>query len=175
MSSGAADRPPAHDPGHFRKVLGAFPTGVTVVTAMDGDRPVGLAIGSFTSVSLEPPLVAFLPAKTSTSWPGIERAGQFCVNVMAADQADICAQFASKADDKFLGVEWEPGPHTSSPRISQSVAWMDCTIEQIHDAGDHWIVVGRVKEMDLDREAEPMIFFRGRYGTFAGPDFRGDR
>ena len=160
------DRPPAHDPAHFRKVLGSFPTGVTVVTGMDEGRPVGLAIGSFTSVSLDPPLVAFLPAKTSSSWPAIERHGHFCVNVMAADQGDICAQFASKMDDKFLGVDWEPGPHTDSPRLAQCVAWMDCTIEQIHDAGDHWIVVGRVQEMDLDREADPLVFFRGRYGTF---------
>jgi flavin reductase (DIM6/NTAB) family NADH-FMN oxidoreductase RutF len=173
MSAEMSARPPAHDPIHFRKVLGAFPTGVTVVTAMDGEKPVGLAIGSFTSVSLDPPLVAFLPAKSSNSWPAIEKAGCFCVNVMADDQADICAQFASKSDDKFLGVGWEPGPHTNSPRIAQCVAWMDCTVEQKHDAGDHWIVVGRVQEMDIDREVDPLVFFRGRYGTFAGPPTHG--
>ena len=159
-------RPPAHDPAHFRKVLGAFPTGVTVVTAMDDERPVGLVIGSFTSVSLDPPLVAFLPAKTSSSYPAIESAGVFCVNVLAADQGDIAAAFAAKGDNKFEGIGWEAGPHTKSPRIHGCCAWMDCAIDAVHEAGDHWIVVGRVHEMDVDRDAGPMLFHRGQYGTF---------
>jgi flavin reductase (DIM6/NTAB) family NADH-FMN oxidoreductase RutF len=159
-------RPPAHDPAHFRKVLGAFPTGVTVVTAMDEDRPVGLVIGSFTSVSLDPPMVAFLPAKTSSSYPAIEAAGFFCVNVLAADQGNIAAAFASKGDNKFEGIDWEPGPHTKSPRIQGCCAWMDCAIDAVHEAGDHWIVVGRVHEMDVDRDAGPMLFHAGKYGTF---------
>jgi 3-hydroxy-9,10-secoandrosta-1,3,5(10)-triene-9,17-dione monooxygenase reductase component len=159
-------RPPAHDPAHFRKVLGAFPTGVTVVTAMDGERPVGLVIGSFTSVSLDPPLVAFLPAKTSSSYPAIEAAGVFCVNVLAADQGDIAAAFAAKGDNKFEGIAWEAGPHTTSPRIHGCCAWMDCSVDAVHEAGDHWIVVGRVHEMDVDRDAGPMLFHRGQYGTF---------
>ena len=159
-------RPPAHDPAHFRKVLGAFPTGVTVVTAMDDERPVGLVIGSFTSVSLDPPLVAFLPAKTSSSYPAIEAAGVFCVNVLAADQGDIAAAFAAKGDNKFEGIAWEAGPHTKSPRIHGCCAWMDCSIDAVHEAGDHWIVVGRVHEMDVDRDDGPMLFHRGQYGTF---------
>jgi 3-hydroxy-9,10-secoandrosta-1,3,5(10)-triene-9,17-dione monooxygenase reductase component len=150
-------------------VLGAFPTGVTVVTATHEGRSTGMAIGSFTSVSLDPPLVAFLPAKTSGSWPTIEKSGSFCVNVMAADQGATCAQFASKAEDKFAGIEWSPAPATGSPLLSGSLAWMDCTIEAVHEAGDHWIVVGRVQAMDVDRdEAGPLLFFRGRYGGFDG-------
>jgi 3-hydroxy-9,10-secoandrosta-1,3,5(10)-triene-9,17-dione monooxygenase reductase component len=161
-------RPPAHDPAHFRKVLGAFPTGVTVVSAVSDGKPVGLAIGSFTSVSLDPPLVAFLPAKSSTSWPAIKKAGAFCVNVMAEDQLQITGVFASKAEDKFAGVEWEPAEATGSPRIVGCTAWMDCTIEQIHEAGDHWIVIGRVEEMDVEsREAVgPLLFLSGGYGRF---------
>lgn len=169
-----AERPPATDSAHFRKVLGAFPTGVTVVTALDpGEngspaRPVGLAIGSFTSVSLDPPLIAFLPTKTSGSWPGIARAGRFCVNVLCADQGNVAAQFASRAEDKFAGIDWEPAPGTGAPRLAGCLAWMDCDIDAVHDAGDHYIVVGAVREMDVDRDEAPMLFFKGKYGTFAG-------
>ncbi len=162
-------RPQASDPAHFRKVLGAFPTGVTVVTAMDEGRPVGLAIGSFTSVSLDPPLVAFLPAKTSGSWPAIERSGAFCVNVMDADQLEVCGVMASKVEDKFASVDWTPAPATGSPLIAGSLAWMDCRIDAVHEAGDHWIVVGRVEEMDstpTSDDAGPLLFFRGKYGRF---------
>ncbi|MDH4145928.1 MAG: flavin reductase family protein [Acidimicrobiia bacterium] len=161
-------RPPATDSAHFRKVLGAFPTGVTVVTAVDDGKPVGMAIGSFTSVSLDPPLVAFLPTKASSTWASIERAGSFCVNVMADDQGALCAQFASRMDDKFEGVDWEPTDDTGAPRLANCIAWMDCTTDAVHDAGDHVIVVGRVEAMDVDREAPPLLFFKGQYGTFAG-------
>lgn len=160
--------PAATESAHFRTVLGRFPTGVTVVTAQDGAKPVGMAIGSFTSVSLDPPLVAFLPAKSSSSWPAIERAGVFCVNIIAEDQGAICAAFASRAEDKFAGVAWERAG-TGSPRLAGCIAWMDCTIEAVHEGGDHWIVVGRVQEMDVDleRDVGPLLFFKGAYGTFA--------
>ena len=166
-----SERPPATDPAHFRKVLGRFPTGVTVVTAMDGDRPTGLAIGSFTSVSLDPPLVAFLPTKTSSSYTAVENAGAFCVNVMAADQKALTGVFASKAEDKFAGVDWDRTAVTGSPRLAGSLAWIDCKVHAIHDGGDHWIVVGAVQEMDVeDREVGPLLFYTGAYGTFAPQD-----
>jgi 3-hydroxy-9,10-secoandrosta-1,3,5(10)-triene-9,17-dione monooxygenase reductase component len=165
------ERPPASDPSHFRKVLGRFPTGVTIVTAMDGDRPTGLAIGSFTSVSLDPPLVAFLPTKTSASWSAIERSQAFCVNVMAEDQKAMTGTFASKIEDKFASVEWDPAPVTGSPRLAGSLAWMDCTVHAVHDGGDHWIVVGAVQEMDAeDRDVGPLLFYTGAYGAFAPHD-----
>jgi len=163
-----SERPAATDPAHFRKVLGRFPTGVTVVTAMDGDRPTGLAIGSFTSVSLDPPLVAFLPTKTSSSYAAVEAAGAFCVNVMAEDQMALTGVFASKAEDKFTGVDWQPAPATGSPQLAGVLAWMDCKVHAIYDGGDHWIVVGAVQEMDVeDRDAGPLLFYTGAYGTFA--------
>ena len=99
---------------HFRTVLGNFPTGVTVVTAVDDGEPAGLAIGSFTSVSLDPPLVAFCPDKRSSSWPRIEAAGAFCVNILAADQVDVCNAFAGKSDDKFGEITWDT-THLGSP------------------------------------------------------------
>jgi len=156
---------PTIDPADFRNVLGHFPTGVTAVTAVHDDRPVGMAIGSFTSVSLEPPLVAFLPGKTSTSWQAIKESGSFCVNVMAQDQMEVCGVMASKADDKFTDVGWRPGP-TGSPIIEGSIAYIDCTIEAIHDGGDHDIVVGRVVELTVMESKDPLVFFQGGYGTF---------
>ncbi len=166
-----SDRPPANDPAHFRKVLGRFPTGVTIVTAMDDSRPVGLAVGSFTSVSLDPPLVAFLPTKSSASWAAVERSGFFCVNVVAADQQAVTGTFASKAEDKFAGVDWDPAPITGSPRLAGCLAWMDCKVHAVHEGGDHWIVVGAVQEMDVEeRDVGPLLFYTGAYGSFAKND-----
>ena len=153
------------DPGVFRNVLGHFPTGVTAVTAVNDGRPVGMAIGSFTSVSLDPPLVAFLPGKTSGSWLAIKETGAFCVNGMAHDQLEVCGVMASRAEDKFADVEWHAGP-TGSPIIDGSIAYIDCTIEAIHDGGDHDIVVGRVVELDVIDGRDPLLFYQGGYGTF---------
>ncbi len=151
---------------HFRTVLGNFPTGVTVVTAVDDGEPAGLAIGSFTSVSLDPPLVAFCPDKRSSSWPHIEAAGAFCVNILADDQVDVCNAFAGKGEDKFSEVTWDT-THLGSPRIEGSLAWIDCSLEAVHDGGDHFIVVGRVNELDVARpDRGPLLFFRGGYGIF---------
>lgn len=151
---------------HFRTVLGNFPTGVTVVTAVDDGEPAGLAIGSFTSVSLDPPLVAFCPDKRSSSWPHIEAAGAFCVNILAEDQVDVCNAFAGKSDDKFDEVTWDT-THLGSPRIADSLAWIDCSLEAVHDGGDHFLVVGRVNELEVERpDSGPLLFFRGGYGLF---------
>jgi flavin reductase (DIM6/NTAB) family NADH-FMN oxidoreductase RutF len=155
------------DSTRFRHVLGHFPTGVVVVTAAPPSGPVGFTIGSFTSVSLDPPLVGFFPGKASTTWPGIEEAGSFCVNVLAAHQGDLCWLFAKERDDKFDDCPWEPSPSTGSPLLPGVVAWIDCDIEHVVDAGDHWFVLGRVLELDIADEAgEPLLFFRGKLGGF---------
>ena len=157
---------PAIDGARFRQVLGHFATGVTVITAETADGPVGLAVGSFTSVSLDPPLVAFCPAKASSSWPKIREAGVFCVNVLNEDQEIVCRTFASKSDEKFKGVGWEPAA-TGSPRLNGALAWIDCTIEVVHDAGDHDICIGRVQELDVGEDSPgPLVFYRGGYGRF---------
>jgi 3-hydroxy-9,10-secoandrosta-1,3,5(10)-triene-9,17-dione monooxygenase reductase component len=157
---------PDIDEARFRQVLGHFPTGVTVVSAHpDGEPPVGLAVGSFFSVSLDPALVGFCPGKSSTSWPRIEAAGRFCVNVLADDQEDVARVFAGKGEDKFRGIGWRPAG-TGSPIISDVLAWIDCEIADIHEAGDHYIVTGAVHELKVERERHPLVFFRGGYGTF---------
>jgi flavin reductase (DIM6/NTAB) family NADH-FMN oxidoreductase RutF len=158
---------PDIDAAHFRQVLGHFPTGVTVITATGSEgRPAGFAVGSFFSVSLEPPLVGFCAGKGSSSWPGIRSAGAFCVNILAEDQEAVCRQFSSKIDDKFSGLGWTPAS-SGSPKLSDVLAWIDCDIEAVHDAGDHEICVGRVRELKVERENGPLLFYRGGYGQFS--------
>ena len=136
------------------------------MTAADPDGGyAGLTVGSFTSVSLDPPLVAFFPDKSSTTWPRLERAGRFCVNVLAADQEYICRAFAAKETDKFAGLDWRPAG-SGSPILAGVSAWIDCDLEAVHDAGDHHIVVGRVRELDIENPSLPLLFFQGGYGRF---------
>ncbi|WP_455834185.1 flavin reductase [Pseudarthrobacter siccitolerans] len=153
---------------NFRDVLGNYPTGVAVVTAMgNGGEPIGMAVGSFTSVSLDPPLVAFLPDRGSSTFPAIREAGSFCVNVLAGGQEDVSRRFASRGADRFEGTKWRPAQETGSPVLEDAVAWIDCEIEDIHDAGDHQIVIGRVLDLDVQTPTLPLVFFQGGYGTFA--------
>ncbi len=155
------------DAKHFRRVLGHFPTGVAVISGLDPDgKPAGMAIGSFTSVSLDPPLVAFLPDKSSTSWPKIAPSGKFCVNILASEQESVCRTFAVKGGDKFAEFTWTPAGQTGSPRLDDVVAWIDCEVEVVHEAGDHYIVIGRVLELDVANPSLPLLFFQGGYGRF---------
>lgn len=158
----------AIDAAQFRQVLGHFPTGVTVIASASDGEAVGLAVGSFCSVSLDPPLVAFCPDKSSSSWPKIASAGSFCVNVLGEDQEDICRTFAAKGADKFAAIGWRPAA-SGSPIINDVIAWIDCDIEVVHDAGDHYIAVGRVRELGIGRDhaGGPLVFYRGGYGRFA--------
>ncbi|MFB6836751.1 flavin reductase family protein [Streptomyces sp. NPDC056361] len=160
------ERPPV-DPAEFRRVLGHFASGVTIVTARDAEGPAGFACQSFASLSLDPPLVAFMVARTSTTWPRIAGAGGFCVNVLGADQGGLCRSFAVSGADKFAGVEWEPAPVTGSPRLPGAPAWMDCVISAVHTGGDHLIVVGRVDALGAAEDGDPLLFHRGRFGRFS--------
>ena len=160
-----SDSPP-FDSAIFRQVLGQFPTGVTVVTAAGPDGPAGLAIGSFGSVSLDPPLVMFMPGKSSTSWPAIEAAGNFGVNILAEDQVEMSNLFASKAEDKFAGLEWTT-KISGAPIFETSLAWIDCEIDKVVEGGDHWIVLGKVLDLGVQRDdVGPLVFLAGKYGAF---------
>lgn len=151
----------------FREVLGYYPTGVTVITAFDPDnKPCGLVVGTFTSVSLNPPLVGFLPDKSSSSWPAVEAAGHFCVNVLAADQMDLCRKVAKSGPDKFAGVDYVISKH-NLPVLAGAMVSIECKLESVTEAGDHWFVLGRVLGMEAHRDTDPMLFFRGKYGSFA--------
>ncbi|MEU8789947.1 flavin reductase family protein [Streptomyces sp. NPDC048643] len=156
------------DPAEFRRVLGHFATGVTVVTAPasgDGD-PAGFACQSFASLSLDPPLICFMVGRTSTTWPRIARAGVFCVNVLGAHQGDLCRGFAVSGADKFAGVEHDAAPASGSPRLAGAAAWIDCTVHAVHTGGDHLIVVGRVDALGTGGAGDgvpPLLFHKGRF------------
>jgi flavin reductase (DIM6/NTAB) family NADH-FMN oxidoreductase RutF/AcrR family transcriptional regulator len=158
----------AFDSSRFRHVLGHFATGVAVITAVAPSGPAGMAVSSFSSVSLEPPLVAFLPDKSSTSWPQIRAAGAFCVNILSAGQEELCAQFARTGIDKFARVAWRPAP-SGAPILSGGMAWIDCELTQTLESGDHFIAIGRVLQLEAAEYGVPLVFFQGGYGHFAAP------
>ncbi|MFF7599142.1 flavin reductase family protein [Streptomyces mirabilis] len=155
----------------FRRVLGNFATGVTVITApgvegeAGGEGPAGFACQSFASLSLDPPLVCFMVGRTSATWPRIARAGVFCVNVLGAHQGELCRGFAVSGADKFAGVVYDAAPVSGSPRLAGAAAWVDCTIHAVHTGGDHLIVVGRVDALGAsdDDDVAPLLFHKGRF------------
>jgi len=170
MSSDPADVPPAVvDPRVMRDVLGHFVSGVTVVTATGADGPVGFTCQSFSSLSLDPPLVAFAPARTSTTWPRLREARRFCVNVLAEEQDELSRQFARSGTDKFAGVSWMPSPH-GSPVLDGVVAWIDSELWAEYEGGDHTIVVARVLDLGADGSRTPLLFHRGGYGLQAAQE-----
>ncbi|QCB51771.1 flavin reductase [Rhodococcus sp. PAMC28707] len=159
------------DPAQFRETLGHYPTGVAVVTAVGADgNPAGMVVGTFSSVSLDPPLVAFFPATTSRSFAQIRSAEAFCVNVLASEQEPLCRRMATPGDDKFEGVGWRAGA-LGSPILDDAVAWVECTFEDVREAGDHQIVLGHVRSHAIERQALPLLFFQGGYGRFTGKSF----
>jgi flavin reductase (DIM6/NTAB) family NADH-FMN oxidoreductase RutF len=156
------------DGATFRRVLGHYPTGVCVITATDSDgTAAGMVVGSFTSVSLDPPLVAFFPDKGSSSWPRIAAAAKFCVNVLASDQLDLCRRFASRGGNKFEGVSHRLSDN-GSPILDGVIAWIDCALHATHEAGDHLIVLGQVHALEVDKPGSPLLFYQGGYGEFTG-------
>jgi 3-hydroxy-9,10-secoandrosta-1,3,5(10)-triene-9,17-dione monooxygenase reductase component len=145
--------------------MGHFATGVTVVTAAGDSGPTGLSENSFTSVSLDPPLVAFCVARLSSTWPVIRESGAFCVNILGEDQEDVCRVFARPGAKRFHGIGWRPAP-SGAPILADVLAWVDCAVEGEHEAGDHLIVVGAVRDLKVLHEGRPLVFYRGGYGRF---------
>lgn len=163
MSDAESEEVLRPDEVSFRSVLGNFATGVTVVTATEGREPVGMAANSFTSVSLDPPLVLFCAAKSSTTWPRIQRARAFTVNILSEHQEDVSRLFATRGADRFGSVGWHRS-EGGSPVLDDVLAYLDCVIDSEHEAGDHVIVVGRVLDLGLSAAAGPLLFHRGAYG-----------
>ncbi|MEE6164957.1 MULTISPECIES: flavin reductase family protein [unclassified Mycolicibacterium] len=153
----------------MRRVLGHFCTGIAVITAHDGARPIGFTCQSVTSVSLEPPYISFCPSTNSTSWPLIRQVGSLCVNVLARGQRDLCARFATCGGDKFGDVDWFAGSN-GAPTLVGTLASIEADVELEHSAGDHTIVVARVTGLWAHDERSPLLFFRGDYGVFDEDD-----
>jgi flavin reductase (DIM6/NTAB) family NADH-FMN oxidoreductase RutF len=159
------------DPAVFREMMGHYPTGVAVVTAVaDDGNPAGMVVGTFSSVSLDPPLVAFFPARNSRSFAHLRTARTFCINVLASDQEPVCRKLATGGADKFDGVGWRPGP-LGSPILDGAVSWIECEFDDVREAGDHFVVLGRVREFAVDRSTLPLLFFQGGYGRFSPGSF----
>jgi 3-hydroxy-9,10-secoandrosta-1,3,5(10)-triene-9,17-dione monooxygenase reductase component len=153
------------DQARFREVLGHFATGITIVTALEDGVPVGFSCQSFAALSLDPPMVVLAPARSSTSWPRIARAGAFCVNILSEDQEAVCRAFAVSGGNKFDGIGWFPGPVTGSPVIDGSLAVVECELGQIFEGGDHEIVTGLVVALEVG-DGQPLLFYRGGFGRF---------
>lgn len=163
---GGTSAPGAFDPRGFRDVLSNFPTSVVAVTTMvEEDRAEAMIVGSFTSVSLDPPLVSFLGARSSTTLGRILATGRYCANVLAADQEGMCRRMAVRGADRFAGTPWRPSP-TGNPVLDGIVAWVDCEIEKVVELGDHQMVVGRVLHLGTESAKTPLLFFRGGYGDY---------
>lgn len=160
------------DERYFRKILSSYPTGVCVITAQDdaGER-YALVVGSFTSISLDPPLVGFLPDKRSGTWPLIEATGRFCVNVLASHQMDLCRQFTTRTPDKYQSLAHDSSP-AGLPLLRETTAWIDCSIDRVIEIGDHWLVVGAVEALGAGdgEERTPLMFFGGGYHDLTALD-----
>ena len=154
------------DPHVFREVMGHYPTGVVVVTGRDSDDDIlAMVVGTFNSVSLDPPLVSFMPMMTSRTFAKMRECSSLCINILGGEQEDIVLTIAQRWENKLDGIDWFPSP-SGDPVLSESIAWIDTTIWNIVEAGDHWIVLCRVNDMAVANPVSPLIFFQGGYGSF---------
>jgi 3-hydroxy-9,10-secoandrosta-1,3,5(10)-triene-9,17-dione monooxygenase reductase component len=163
---------PEFDPQVFRRTLGHYASGITIVTGIVDDEPAGFTCQSFYSVSVEPPLVSFSVMKTSTTYPRIRETGSFAINVLSQAQHQVSSQFARSGTDKWAGISWA-ATASGNPAIDDCLMWLDCELWAEHEAGDHQIVIGRVREMGRlgeENTAEPLLFYKGRYRYLSALD-----
>jgi 3-hydroxy-9,10-secoandrosta-1,3,5(10)-triene-9,17-dione monooxygenase reductase component len=148
----------------FRQVLARFASGVVVVTGSTGSGPAGLTCQSFSSLSLDPPLVLLSTAKSSTTWPRIAETGRFAVNVLGSDQQELSSRFAVSGGDKFADTPWRPGA-LGNPLLDGAIAHVECDIAALHDGGDHVIIVGRVRALEAPglESRSPLVYYRSAY------------
>ena len=153
----------------FRRTLGSFASGVTVITTQDpaSGKPVGVTVSAFSSVSMDPPLVLFCLDKHSTSLLSVNANGHFAVNILAADQTELSNLFASKAEDKWAGVFHRPGL-AEVPVLAGTAAHMECTVVKEVDGGDHMIIIGQVEAASYNQDLQPLVYFRGAYAGITG-------
>lgn len=158
------------DQRHLRDVFGCFATGVTIITAREeSGNAVGLTANSFSSVSLDPPLILFNLDRDANCARAFGVGRPFTVNVLRHDQQAESNHFASKVEDKFASgeFEWEDGAN-GCPTLNGALASLECTCDSLHDGGDHWIIIGRVSRATGDTEGAPLLYYRGRYASLEG-------
>jgi 3-hydroxy-9,10-secoandrosta-1,3,5(10)-triene-9,17-dione monooxygenase reductase component len=154
----------AADARSFRDAVGRFATGVAFVTAAPDGEPAGLIVNSVASVSLEPPLVSFCPARSSLTWSRMRRAGRFGINVLGRQHEPFARRAAPAGADRFAGLDWESG-RGGVPLLADAIASLECEIVAEHPAGDHWIVVGLVDGLRISPARDPLVFFAGEFGA----------
>ena len=159
-----AQSPPALEARSFRDALGRFATGVAFVTAAPGGEPAGLIVNSLASVSLEPPLVSFSPAKTSLTWQRMRRTGHFGVNILGRQHEAFVRRAAPAGADRFAGVDWQAG-RDGVPLLLDALATLECEIVAEHPAGDHSLVIGQVDALHARPIGEPLVFFAGEFSS----------
>ena len=153
------------DTEKYKEAMGQFATGVVAITGNEDGKLVGFAAQSFVSLSIDPPLVLFCPQKSSTSWPRIRAIGGYSINVLPDDHGEISEAFAVVG--AVADVRWTAGRDSATPILLDSVAYIDCTFLEEHDAGDHTIVVSKVRDFKVNRpDVGPLIYLRGNYGYF---------
>ncbi|MFV9453845.1 flavin reductase family protein [Rhodococcus sp. NM-2] len=156
------------EPSRYREVLGRVPTSVAIIAAISDGTPVGVSVGSFTSVSLTPPLVGFYIAHTSSTWPHIGRVGRFCVNVLGDEQETLGRQFAVSGGDKFAGVGYRL-TEGGTPVLDGVTAWIECDLERVVEAGDHMLVLGAVRDLGCKHNMSPLVFLGGAFPRLTAP------
>ncbi|KIL99016.1 Nitrilotriacetate monooxygenase component B [Paramagnetospirillum magnetotacticum MS-1] len=152
------------DPRSFRKTLGCFASGVTVVTTLTpgGNEPVGVTVSAFTSLSLDPPLVLFCLGNTTSSMDAFKTFGHFAINILSEHQRDLSIRFASRSEDKWKSIAWS-GWNSGVPILSGCLANLECSLVNVADGGDHQIFIGKVEKMKHQEGGSPLVYFRGSY------------
>lgn len=147
----------------FRKAMGCFPTGVTIVSTLDADgAPVGVTISSFASLSLDPPLVLFCLDDKASCLEAFKRNSHFAINVLRQEQRELSIRFASKLEDKWKGVDYDSSS-SGVPMLKGCLANFECSVVDVREGGDHLIFVGRVDRLEYSEAGEPLLYFRGAY------------
>lgn len=151
------------DSKEFRNILGNYPTGVCVITSfLPNGQPIGMTVGSFTSVSLDPPLIGFFSDHKSQTWQHIAKIKKFCVNILSEDQQNLGKQFSSRAEDKFDGVSFDLSDN-GLPIFPNIVSWIDCELHDVVETGDHFLALGHVQNIALNDNQRPLIFYQGQF------------
>lgn len=150
----------------LRRAFSAFPTGVVALCARDAEGPTGMAMNSFSSVSLDPPLVSVCVANSSATWARLKSAPALGISVLGSGHGELCRKLAARGVDRFAGVDWREG-EDGSVLIAGAALWLECAIWQVVDGGDHQIVLLEVRKSEMFPETTPLLFHQSQFRDFA--------